>query len=182
MKRTNLPFCFFDPKDAEEMLSEMAQVSGPTLDARLYIMSLSRAWQLAQSEAKGTGDGSSTMRWRFVPSGEQVEQARRIDRSMREGIPLFFDASLRLPKFGEYICPLFFDLSDLLEAWNNMKEKGELIPDNPKVTIIDMVSFLLANGGESQWGLVPSRKINKQLPTIMKRGIGKGKFLSKNFR
>ncbi|CEL93296.1 unnamed protein product [Vitrella brassicaformis CCMP3155] len=160
---------FTDPEEANTMLNEMVQTAGPGADARLFVISLEKAWAYARrAEPRRTGivgeDGKeAVMTFKFHPP--QVENAGNYVTLLgrrTKMIPVFEATGLDVTKNGDKLCPLFMDLEDLEAAWERMHRARPDTPPKPKVSVYNLLDVLLHRerqaNGLGPWGIVPSSK------------------------
>jgi len=161
---------FFDPEDAEAMMTEMLQSAGGRPDARIFAINLEKAAAMAFQPAKELGVGQM-IGFRFFPNSKQLEncglyaseaEMKIAERAAKDqkgvqkvdvygtqsltqvSIPLFYVPGLQIKKDRANVKPLFFSLEDAKGVWEKAKkrDKENLMPDKMKAHVLDFFGVL----------------------------------------
>lgn len=160
---------FFSQEDALIMLKSM-QKNHQSLESRIYIMGLDKAYRMVMSNASPSGIHGNLgqelkMIFRFYPDQKQIKHATSLKKYLNpiesfRGVPVFMADGLTIRKGKEEIVPIFLTKEDLEESWSTMCKYNPDQPLKPKIrvcSLLDLISEMEENPQDSQiFGFFPS--------------------------
>jgi len=184
-------FLFLDYADACAYLAELVQtVPEKEADAQVVAMSMAKAYKLARSGPRGTGQADQfgqerTMSYTFSPSSKSKDalaQIKTAEPLATGAVPGFIAEGLTLTRGrSQRINPVFLSYDDLLSAWEEKRAADPATPAKPVVSTIDVMSLCLAIENMDQlpadfaeavknYGIVPSSENMEQLDKKRSKG------------
>lgn len=140
-------------EDAKNAMQEMLQVPGYRRNCRLFVLSLDKAFEWVNAEARGTGvydsfGNEETMAFTLHEAVNVKEKLKSMEglgffpSDTDKAIPAFVVEGLTVKKDGSDVTPVFLDPKDLVDVWAGLPVKARLT--KPKVQIYELPELILA--------------------------------------
>ncbi|CAM9119021.1 unnamed protein product [Chrysoparadoxa australica] len=160
---------FLSYADADQMLSEMLQIPGYAGDAKLYILSLDKAYDMVKAPPRGTGylndDGKEeVMMFRFhesVQSRDAFLEYGKLSDVEDVAVPVFYAEGMTLRRDGTDVRPLFLEAKDLVDTWFAAARKDPSMSKTPTIKVYDLFEVVLqmedGRGDFKEYGFFPGK-------------------------